>query len=192
MKKAGCIIIVSILIITIFTSLGSGSEKQVFEKQPLGSYKYDKGYRYNIQGWIYAHIEGDPYERGFQHGYLLSNEIVDMLNRWSNIIHNYPKIKLKSIFLSESRYQKISERWWNFCKTESTRIYRDKIPDEYKLEMQGIADGASQGSGMLVTFNDILMQNLFPMTRRGTPCWVVMGRPIAGPAIARTLSFSRM
>ena len=51
--------------------------------------RYGRGYRYNIQGWIYTYIEGDPYERGYQHGYLLADEIVDMVSRWSNIINNF-------------------------------------------------------------------------------------------------------
>ncbi|MEA3493142.1 MAG: hypothetical protein U9R38_02000 [Candidatus Margulisiibacteriota bacterium] len=31
---------------------------------------YGKGYRFEKNGWVYVHIEGEPYERGFQHGYL--------------------------------------------------------------------------------------------------------------------------
>ena len=27
-----------------------------------------KGYRYDKNGWIYLHIEGGPFERGFQRG----------------------------------------------------------------------------------------------------------------------------
>jgi len=48
---------------------------------------FQGGSRYNFQGFIYVYIEGAPYERGFQHGYLLASEIVDMITRWSNIIH---------------------------------------------------------------------------------------------------------
>jgi len=51
---------------------------------------YGNGYRYNMNGFIYVHIEGDAYERGYQHGYLLYPEIMDMLYRWSNVIHNCP------------------------------------------------------------------------------------------------------
>src|SRR5882724_9159543 len=34
-----------------------------------------KGKRFERAGWIYLHTEGEPRERGFQHGYLLSKEI---------------------------------------------------------------------------------------------------------------------
>lgn len=46
----------------------------------ISSGKYGKGYRYNVQGWVYIHIEGEPYERGYQYGYLASAEIVDMIH----------------------------------------------------------------------------------------------------------------
>lgn len=32
--------------------------------------RYEDGYRFDQYGWIYLHIEGEPYERGYQHGYL--------------------------------------------------------------------------------------------------------------------------
>ena len=44
--------------------------------ESITSGNYGKGYRYNIQGWVYLHIEGEPYERGYQYGYLASAEIV--------------------------------------------------------------------------------------------------------------------
>ena len=34
-----------------------------------------KGYRYEKDGWTYLHIEGTPYERGYQHRYLMAPEI---------------------------------------------------------------------------------------------------------------------
>src|ERR1700722_8705912 len=33
---------------------------------------FGPGYRYPRGGWLYVHIEGAPYERGYQHGYLLA------------------------------------------------------------------------------------------------------------------------
>ena len=32
-------------------------------------------------GWIYLHIEGKPYERGYQHGHLMAQEIPQYLER---------------------------------------------------------------------------------------------------------------
>src|SRR5450432_1915478 len=34
-----------------------------------------KASRENKNGWVYVHLEGSPSDIGYQHGYLLSNEI---------------------------------------------------------------------------------------------------------------------
>ena len=125
--------------------------------------QYENGYRYNIQGWIYLHAEGEPYERGYQHGYLLANEIIDMLNRWSHTIHRNKFVNRISKRLSEYRYQKISEGWWDFCRIQCNRIYWNKFPDEYKQEIEGIADGVNAKGGKLhgrsIDYKDILTLN---------------------------------
>ena len=38
-----------------------------------------KAKRFERAGWIYLHIEGEPRQRGFQHGYLLGREIAEGL-----------------------------------------------------------------------------------------------------------------
>jgi outer membrane protein assembly factor BamB len=127
------------------------------------SNQYKEGFRFNIQGWVYVHVQGDAYERGFQHGYLLSAEIVDMLNRWSNIIHNYPIIKRISSHQSDANFEKMSTTWWNFCVKQCYRLYWDKFPDEYQQEIKGIADGVVAQGGTLhgrsVNYQDILTMN---------------------------------
>src|SRR6202049_2406880 len=37
--------------------------------------RFGPAYRYPQAGWIVLHIEGKPYERGYQHGRLLAPEI---------------------------------------------------------------------------------------------------------------------
>src|SRR5262249_9806781 len=46
-----------------------------FQPDPRSVQRYGKGYRYPQAGWIVLHIEGEPYERGCQHGRLLAPEI---------------------------------------------------------------------------------------------------------------------
>ena len=36
---------------------------------------FGPAYRYPAAGWIFLHIEGKPYERGYQHGHLMAKEI---------------------------------------------------------------------------------------------------------------------
>ena len=125
--------------------------------------QYGNGYRYNIQGWVYLHIEGDPYERGFQHGYLLSSEITDSINRWSRMIHNHPVLKPITSRFNQVLYDKVSELWWGYCVSQCTRIYYDKYPLEYKEEIRGISDGVKQRGGRVfsrnITCYDILTLN---------------------------------
>jgi outer membrane protein assembly factor BamB len=127
-----------ILILMGFVNCGFSEEIETFNDS---AEQYGEGYRYNTQGWIYVHIKGEPYERGFQHGYLLSDEIVDMLNRWSNTIHKHETIAKISVRANENRYKEISETWWNFCRRQCERRYWDKFPKEYQQEIKGIADG---------------------------------------------------
>lgn len=41
--------------------------------------QYGNGYRYEKNGWIYLHIQGEPYDRGYQHGYLVASELSEIL-----------------------------------------------------------------------------------------------------------------
>ncbi len=164
MKKSMAILLALILISTIFINLNivkGNTGKETIENIR----QYGNGYRYNIQGWIYLYIEGEPYNRGVQHGYLLSEEITDLINRWSNMIHNHPRIKKLNKFISEDKYDKITELWWNFCTKYSYKFYKNKYEEypEFKDEIQGIADGVNlRGSkifGREVTYQDILTCN---------------------------------
>ncbi|MEM2387639.1 MAG: C45 family autoproteolytic acyltransferase/hydrolase, partial [Candidatus Thermoplasmatota archaeon] len=128
-----------------------------------GNSVYENACRYNIQGWIYVHIEGDAYKRGYQHGWLLYAEITDMIYRWSNIIHNCPFIiKYLPVDVNSSRYEKISARWWNECKKICMRIFWPYYPDEYKEEIKGIADGA-KARGVKIYGNDITYEDILTL-----------------------------
>jgi len=125
---------------------------------------YENACRYNIQGVIYVHIEGKPYERGYQHGYLLYAEIADMIYRWSNIIHNCPvMIKYLPIDENSTKYEELASRWWEECKKLSMKIFWPYYPEEYREEIKGIADGARARGveiyGEPINYEDILTLN---------------------------------
>ena len=42
---------------------------------------FGPGFRYDDKGWIFVHIEGSPYQRGYQYGYLLANEIAAYMSK---------------------------------------------------------------------------------------------------------------
>ncbi len=160
MKKFQTFALVFILLFSTLSIINAdNADSNSFDS----SMQFKKGFRYNNQGWIYCYIEGDAYDRGYQHGYLLSAEIADMLNIWGNTIHNHPLLGILTKRLSEERYDNVSEKWWNFCTNQCHKMYWDKYPPEYKSEIEGIADGVNaQGlkiHNRNVTAKDILTMN---------------------------------
>lgn len=153
-----------ILIIPQYIVIGIENIKSI-----ITSGSYDKGYRYNIQGWVYIHIEGEPYERGYQYGYLASAEIVDMINRWSNFAHNDNFMKAFIIKQLPRNYDELSETYWNLCKRRGMKFFWDQYPEEYQQEIIGIADGVRAKDGRihdrLVDYKDIFTLNVIEETR---------------------------
>lgn len=76
-------------------------------------------------GWTYVHLQGAPHQIGFQNGYLLAPEIADMLK----------VVKLES----EHDYKKP----WSFFRDGAQNMMWPHIEQEYREELQGIADGAT-------------------------------------------------
>ncbi|MCK4364760.1 MAG: PQQ-like beta-propeller repeat protein [Thermoplasmatales archaeon] len=123
---------------------------------------YEKGSRYNIQGWIYVHIEGAPYERGYQHGYLLADEIVDMINRWS--IYASEDVKVMNLFKVKNPV-----KFWEMSKSKTMRAFSKQYPVEYKEEIRGIADGA-KARGVKVHGHDIEYEDIMTLNEF-QDCW---------------------
>ncbi len=83
-------------------------------------------YRYPAAGWIYLHIEGKPYERGYQHGYLMAREIPEYLARCAFVLGG-----------------KSDEETWNHYRTAANALFLRGFDREILEEMRGIADGAN-------------------------------------------------
>lgn len=121
------------------------------------------GSRYNIQGWVYVNIKGDPYTRGYQYGYLAGEEIIDLMQRWSKMILNHPRIKPIRSMLSQEQYENVAQDWWGFCKQLAERMYWDEYPAEYRNEIRGIAAGVTERGltlyGEPISYKDVLASN---------------------------------
>jgi hypothetical protein len=88
---------------------------------------FDEGYRYDDRGWIFVHVEGDPYTRGYQYGHLIAEEMVEYMNKLSVLVNESdPK-----------------QGWRNFRFIADAFMLR-KYETEYLTEMRGIADGANK------------------------------------------------
>ncbi len=86
---------------------------------------FGPAYRYPQGGWIYLHIEGEPYERGYQHGYLLAKEIIGYMERGSAELGNK------------------SKRDWERSRTTANALFLRGFDEEILQEMKGIAEGAA-------------------------------------------------
>jgi hypothetical protein len=99
-----------------------------FAPDPASVRRHDAGYRYPQNGWAVVHIEGEPYDRGFQHGKLLSKEIETYRNA-----------------LAEHRAPKHPAEYWDLYRELVGGMYLHRFDREYLEEMKGIADGAVAG-----------------------------------------------
>ncbi len=88
---------------------------------------FDEGYRYDDRGWIFVHIEGEPYTRGYQYGNLVAEEMVEYMNKLSiEVNENDP------------------EQGWRDFRFIADAFMLRKYEKEYLTEMRGIADGANK------------------------------------------------
>ena len=107
---------------------------------------FGPAYRYPSAGWIYLHIEGQPYERGYQHGHLMAREIPEYLERCAADLG--AKAEAKS---------------WDQIRTTVNALFLRGFDREVLQEMKGIADGASdagaQWLGRRIDLLDIVAAN---------------------------------
>jgi hypothetical protein len=79
--------------------------------------------RAEANGWTFVHLEGAPSEIGYQHGYLLAAEILDMKK------------------LAELELRHSSEKDWTFFRNAARDMMWPHIEAQYREELQGITDG---------------------------------------------------
>jgi hypothetical protein len=114
---------------------------------PASVQRYGPAYRFSQSGWIVLHIEGDPYERGYQHGRLLATEIAAFIR----------------CAAARSSAAAPSEGWRNF-RMLANALFLRRFDAEYLEEMKGTADGAAAGGarfdGRAIDLIDILGLNV--------------------------------
>src|ERR1700722_5670223 len=125
---------------------------------------FGPAYRYPRGGWFYVHIEGAPYERGYQHGYLLAREIEQYIDRCASQLDAKSKVTA-----------------WNNGRTVANALFLRGFDKEILTEMKGIAEGAAAAGAKVngrtidlvdvVTLNTITelgeLRSAMPMTPSG-------------------------
>jgi hypothetical protein len=97
-----------------------------FTPDPEKVLRWGKGYCYPQQGWIVVHVEGQPYERGYQQGRLLASEIAAYVK----------------CFAAHLDYKSPTESWKS-VRMFANALFLRKFEKEFLEEMKGIADGAA-------------------------------------------------
>lgn len=107
---------------------------------------FGPGFRYDDQGWIFIHIEGEPYERGYQYGSLMPDEIVEYIRK-----------------LGVMQHREDPEAGWDTIRFEADALFLRKYDEEYLREMKGIGDGAAEAGaeawGRPIDLRDIVALN---------------------------------
>src|SRR5947209_20294827 len=96
-----------------------------FQPDPKSVQRYGPAYRYPQAGWIVLHVEGEPYDRGYQHGRLLAPEIVGYVRCFAAMQND-----------------KAPEAGWRQVRTLTNALFLRRFDPEYLEQMRGIADGA--------------------------------------------------
>jgi hypothetical protein len=99
-----------------------------------------KGYRFDENGWIYVHIEGEPRERGIQYGHLVAPELEEILKNMKYLTYWNTGME------------------WDFFVKSGEEMFVKFVDEEYLEEMKGIAEGA-QAAGVDITWQEVMAWN---------------------------------
>lgn len=134
-KKISALFLFSIILTSSSLTLAQNLSPE--EKEWL-----KKSFRIEKNGWIFLHMEGEPFERGFQRGFLAHTEIKDFLNTLTYIV----------------RFETAKEI--DFFIDKANELFGSKVSDEYNIEMKGMVSGMEKTGGK-ITFEEMLFLNGF-------------------------------
>ncbi len=123
---AACLLLIVAGITSPSAEAKSPTPNPDFRPDPASVRRYGPAYRYPQDGWTVLHIEGSPYERGYQHGTLMAREIADYVDT-----------------LAKARTKDAPEVAWDQTRTLVNALFLRRYEPEYLEEMRGIADGAA-------------------------------------------------
>jgi hypothetical protein len=116
----------TLLVLALLGWSSAGLLRADFQPDPASVRRYGPAYRYPQAGWIVLHVEGRPYERGYQHGRLLADEIIAYVRCFAAM-----------------QSHKAPTEGWKQARTLTDALFLRRFDREYLEEMRGIADGAS-------------------------------------------------
>lgn len=102
-----------------------------------------QSWSFERDGWTYVHLEGGPREIGYQHGYMLKEQIEDNLH----------------VYEVENQHE-VGKSWAYFREAGRTVLW-PRVNEEYKAELEGIAEGMKEAGSTkdlwdIVALNGVL------------------------------------
>jgi hypothetical protein len=94
--------------------------------EPVAVRRCGPAWCYPQDGWLVVHIEGQPYERGWQHGQLLAQQIAEYVS-----------------VMAEVRSHRDPQTAWKDTRRLVDALFLRRYAAEDLEEMRGIADGAA-------------------------------------------------
>ncbi|MGA1978766.1 MAG: C45 family peptidase [Bacteroidales bacterium] len=129
---------IPVLLSVLISCNTSPGKKEALSKEKILS----SASRIDKNNWIYVNLRGSPHEIGFQHGYLLAKEIIDLRGALSML------------------NEKSTGKDWNFYRGESLKLFWKNVPEEYQAEIDGIVSGVNERLGLKsVDREDIVAMN---------------------------------
>ena len=93
---------------------------------------FGPAYRYDDRGWIFVHIQGEPYERGYQFGFLVGEEIAEYARK---------------LAIRQNAHDPAAG--WEDLRFQTDALMFRRYEPEYQTEMKGIADGAAKAGAKI-------------------------------------------
>jgi len=142
MKRKGTSLVLMFLITVLLETPFSATNivikpvEQNHERHSVLQTCLNGGWLEEREGVKILHLNGSYYDMGYQHGFLLSDEIGEVMRAQLVLFEN-----------GGYTYEKLLEVW---------NIMDDYLPHEYHEEMQGMADGAG------MSFEDVAVLSMIP------------------------------
>ncbi|MCU0409430.1 MAG: phospholipase B family protein [Bacteroidales bacterium] len=139
MKTINRLFALLLLVLAVAGCNGGNTKKALSHEEKMAP-----ATRSESMGWILVHLEGPPEVIGYQHGFLLAREIIEL--RGAMAVRN----------------EKMTKRNWDFYRDEAYRLFWRKMPAEYQAEITAIAEGvnAKLGEGS-IDVKDMMAINSF-------------------------------
>ena len=111
--------------------------------------KIKNGLRYDLNGWVYISVHGEPFERGYAYGYLIAKDMVEIKK-----------------MLEFTMYEDLG-RDWQFFIDAGKKYLKPTIMEhfhEFYQEMEGFSKGCTDGGTNMTTDEVIAWNNYFTLT----------------------------